>query len=45
MMGLCWIFSLIKSNVYRGRVSFAGGNGRRSAAISAGKRNATPVKD
>ena len=29
----------------RGRFSFAAGNGRRPAAISAGKRNATPVYD
>ena len=29
--------------LYSIRVSFAGGNGRRSAAISGGKRNARPV--
>ena len=29
--------------MYRGRISFAGGNRRRSGAISGGKRNARPV--
>ena len=28
---------------YRSRISFAAGNRRRPAAISAGKQNATPV--
>ena len=30
--------------MYKGRVSFAAGNGRRLGAISGGKRNATPVQ-
>ena len=32
-------------NAYRSRISFAAGNRRRPAAISAGKRNATPVSN
>ena len=40
-------FQTLTSNgvIYRGRISFAGGNCRRSAAISGGKQNASPVED